>query len=62
LSKAINDETLKQIGIIFQYLIALRDCFNMYDKKEDEIIYQTKDIINKAFYDSKILLHLLFPR
>lgn len=31
MTKAINDATLKQAGTIYQYLIALRDCFELND-------------------------------
>lgn len=30
-TKAVNDATLKQAGTIYQYLIALRDCFELND-------------------------------
>lgn len=31
MSKAVNDATLKQAGTIYQYLIALKDCFELND-------------------------------
>lgn len=31
MTKAINDATLKKVGDIYQYLIALRDCFDLND-------------------------------
>lgn len=31
MTKAVNDATLKQAGTIYQYLIALRDCFELND-------------------------------
>lgn len=31
MDKAVNDATLKQAGTIYQYLIALRDCFDLND-------------------------------
>lgn len=30
-TKAVNDVTLKQAGTIYQYLIALKDCFALND-------------------------------
>ena len=29
--KAVNDATLKKAGTIYQYLVALRDCFELGD-------------------------------
>ncbi|WEV08846.1 hypothetical protein [Clostridium perfringens] len=35
MSRAVNDATLKKAGDVFQYYIALRNCFNM--KNGDKI-------------------------
>lgn len=29
MTKAVNDATLNKVGDIYQYLIALRDCFEL---------------------------------
>lgn len=29
MNKAVNDATLSKVGDIYQYLIALRDCFEL---------------------------------
>lgn len=31
MSRAVNDATLQKAGDIYQYLIALRDCFELED-------------------------------
>ena len=49
MDKAVNDATLKQAGTIYQYLIALRDCFDLNDN--DTLQIETNgdvSIINNA--------------
>lgn len=47
MNKAINDATLQQAGTIYQYLIALKDCFELNDNETLQIeIHGDVSIIN----------------
>lgn len=60
MNKAINDATLQQAGIVYQFLIALKDCFELNDKDTLQIEIQGDvSIINNlgGLYQKEVKHH-----
>lgn len=60
MNKAINDATLQQAGTIYQYLIALKDCFELNDNETLQIeIHGDVSIINNlgGLYQKEVKHH-----
>lgn len=60
MNKAINDATLQQAGTIYQYLIALKDCFELNDNDTLQIeIHGDVSIINNlgGLYQKEVKHH-----
>ena len=45
MARAVNDATLQKSGDIYQYLIALKDCFDLAEKNVYDKLYGSHDIV-----------------
>ena len=59
MARAVNDATLQKAGDIYQYLIALRDCFELNDGDTLQIPYQNILYFEKIPNDNVTVLHTI---